>query len=289
MLATVLLVASVIALFAIAARRDAPSVRNKLLLVPLGLAILGMVAIPSAFVFNKWLGRMAMPPAIVGLALLALSVAALRARGRGAFALTALFVGYWVLTNNWSSQWCATLLEEPFATRPTPAHYDAVAVLGGGVSYRPWGEPQLSMAGDRVATAAELYHHGRASLLVCAGPVIGTRDGAADAMYMFGELGVPPMALLRVEGPRNTSEEIAAFAELARARGWRRLAIVTSAWHLRRAMHLARGQGITVTPLAADFLGGPIEVSVEDLWPSSVALYRMQVVSWELLGMAMGR
>ena len=289
MLATSLLVASVIALLVIAARRDAPSVRRKLLLVPVALLVAGMAAIPNAFAFNKWLGRLAMPPAIVGVALLALSVAALRARWRGALALSGLFVAYWVLTNNWTSLWCAAWLEEPFATRPPPAHYDAVAVLGGGVSYRPWGEPQLSLSGDRVATAAELYHRGRASLLVCAGPVIGARDGAADAMYMLGELGVPPTALLRVEGPRNTSEEMAAFAELARTRGWQRLAVVTSAWHLRLAMRLALGQGITVTPLAADFLGGPIEVNVEDLMPSSVALYRMQVVSWELLGMAMGR
>lgn len=289
MLATVLLVASVIALLVIAARRDAPSVRRKLLLVPAALVIGGIAAIPSAYAFNKWLGRLAMPPAILGIALLALSVAALRARWRGAFALSGLFVAYCVLTNNWLSLWCASWLEEPFATRPPPAHYDAVAVLGGAVSYRPWGEPQLSMAGDRVATAAELFHGGRASLLVCAGPVIGARDGGADAMYMLAELGVPPRAMLRVEGPRNTSEEIAAFAELAHERGWRRLAIVTSASHLRRAMRLARAQGITVTPLAADFLGGPIEVTVEDLLPSSVALYRMQVVSWELLGMAMGR
>jgi uncharacterized SAM-binding protein YcdF (DUF218 family) len=287
------LTASVVALLVIGARDLAPVVRRRWMLLPLALAALALAAAPSGFAPHKWLGRLLMPAALVWLALLLLSYRALRERRRGARLLCALFVGYWVLGNNWLSVWCASWLESPYWEPPVEGNYDAVAVLGGGTGYRPWGEAQLSLGGDRMATVAELYHAGRTRRILCAGPVVrdenGMRNGAADMMHVLEELGVPEEALVPIIGPTNTGEEIAAIAELVRARGWQRVGIVTSASHMRRAMRHAGRVGLAADALPADFLGGRIVWTIDEVLPSGIAFYRMQVIGWEVLGLLAGR
>jgi uncharacterized SAM-binding protein YcdF (DUF218 family) len=62
-----------------------------------------------------------------------------------------------------------------------------------------------------------------------------------------------PDAVLHVVGPvRNTHDEAVAVTGLARQRGWRRLAVVTSPLHTRRACATFERQGLAIVCRASD-------------------------------------
>ena len=71
------------------------------------------------------------------------------------------------------------------------------------------------------------------------------------------DLGVPAAALLTEERSRNTRENAEMSARLLRERGIQKVLLVTSALHLRRALHLFEHQGLLVHPVATDQGGSP--------------------------------
>jgi uncharacterized SAM-binding protein YcdF (DUF218 family) len=140
-----------------------------------------------------------------------------------------------------------------------------------------------------------LFRRGDASYLVATGTSIKglsspvERDVAAEAARIWRDLGVPGEAIVTLPGPRNTKEELAAVADLMKARGWRRIGLVTSAWHLPRAMALARGHGIDVVALPSDYRGGRSMPSMVYVVPSGTGFENVHLALWERLGRAVGR
>jgi uncharacterized SAM-binding protein YcdF (DUF218 family) len=107
-----------------------------------------------------------------------------------------------------------------------PFRAEAIVVLGDD-NYR----------GDRAAHAAALFHDGWAPRVVASGRWL--RPYASVAELIERDLaghGVPREAILRFpNSAASTYEEAQAVARLAHERGWRRLVIVTSNYHTRRA------------------------------------------------------
>lgn len=72
------------------------------------------------------------------------------------------------------------------------------------------------------------------------------------------DLGVPAAAVLTEERSRNTRENAEMSARLLRERGIQKVLLVTSALHMRRAVHLFEQQGLVVHPVATDHeVGSP--------------------------------
>jgi uncharacterized SAM-binding protein YcdF (DUF218 family) len=94
---------------------------------------------------------------------------------------------------------------------------------------------------------------------------------------------------VQVPGPRNTSQEVAALSALARDRGWRRIGLVSSGSHLRRAMRLADDNRLRVTPIPADVRGELQPASIAGLVPSGPGFYSVQVSSKEIVAGLVGR
>ncbi len=186
-------------------------------------------------------------------------------------------------------------LEAPFAGgNPLAAGpFDAVVVLGGDLGVDDVGSPTLGWSGERVALGARLYLAGRTELLAATGPWVrrgGTAVSVAEATRDYWSmLGVPPEGTLAFTGPRTTRDEILRTAREARARGWKRVGLVSSAWHLRRATRLARRAGLQVTPLAADRLGIMPPGGIRYAIPQAAGVMRTEHAAWELLGMLAGR
>jgi len=121
---------------------------------------------------------------------------------------------------------------------------DAIAVLGCRL-----GEQGrlLGTARRRVEHAARVFRDGAAPLVIASGGKVwfGVSEADAFAALLF-ELGVPAECVLRERRSLTTRGNARFVAELARERGLRRLGIVTSDWHMRRALAAFARHGLEV-------------------------------------------
>lgn len=108
---------------------------------------------------------------------------------------------------------------------------DAIAVLSDDNFYA-----------DRATRAAELFREGNAPLVVASGRRLRPNAGIAELMeHDLAERGVPRERILRFpHDGDNTREEAEALVKLAEQRRWRRMIVVTSNYHSRRARYIFR-------------------------------------------------
>ncbi|HKL54179.1 MAG TPA: YdcF family protein [Wenzhouxiangellaceae bacterium] len=136
---------------------------------------------------------------------------------------------------------------------------DAIVVLGGGMqpptSRNPY--PDLGAAADRYWHAWRLWRAGKAPEIVVSGGALPWRDAVAteaDAAVRFlTDLGVPTNRILLESASLDTYQNAQMTEAVLRTRGARKVLLVTSALHMRRA--LARFEpipGIEFVPVATD-------------------------------------
>src|SRR5262249_38783173 len=108
---------------------------------------------------------------------------------------------------------------------------DAIVVLGDDNFYA-----------DRATRAAQLFREGKAPLVVASGRRLRPNAGFAELMdHDLFERGVPKDKILRfAHDADSTLEEAEAVAKFAKERKWRRVIIVTSNYHTRRARYIYR-------------------------------------------------
>lgn len=130
----------------------------------------------------------------------------------------------------------------------------AIVVLGAGIQN---GQPRPALAA-RLDTAAALARLQPAALVaVCGGPVWGTTDTEAEVMarYLQQRHGIPPARLVLEKQSTSTALNLAGVRPLLQARGVAAtapLALVTSDFHLPRALRIARHHGFAdMVPVAA--------------------------------------
>jgi uncharacterized SAM-binding protein YcdF (DUF218 family) len=267
----------------------------------IALAASAAVVLLAALLFGrdlamqKLVSHLIMPSGLFWIALGTLSLYLLAVHGRAGRLTAILFVLYTILGNGWLAGALTAALEDgiPEYSLADGSTFDVVFVLGGGATVNPQHGAQLSDQGDRVIYAARLFHLGKTPILVTSGSSIGGIEPDVDltqpTLEIWRELGVPESAVRRIPQPKNTSQEIAAYKEMIAREGWKRIGIVSSAWHLPRIMRLARKAGIEATPLAADHRAAIPPFHPLMLIPQFSAANRVQRACWELVGMAVGR
>ena len=136
-----------------------------------------------------------------------------------------------------------------------PEPVDAIVVLGGGVDAD--GVPSFSTR-RRVLGAVRLLNDGQAKALILTGGPEGHPEGlrAADLMQAHAlSLGAPAEALILEPRAVSTFENLRFSFAVAEQQGLDRLAILTDAFHLERARHLAAYFGRPdVVPIAVEGL-----------------------------------
>jgi uncharacterized SAM-binding protein YcdF (DUF218 family) len=90
---------------------------------------------------------------------------------------------------------------------------------------------------DRASRAAQLYKDGRAPRVVASGRYLRPYASIAELMeHDLVERGVPASAVVRFpHRARDTREEAAALAPFLASHGWKKILVVTSNYHTRRA------------------------------------------------------
>ncbi len=154
---------------------------------------------------------------------------------------------------------------------------DAIVVLGGTAA--PLLAPRLEVEeygdGGRLHQTARLYHAKRAPFVVVAeGGTYITDDGskrgnAEDMRDLLVSLGVPADAILLEQQSRNTIENAAYTMEILKKRGFKKILLVTNAYHLRRAVPLFERFELDVTPVPCGFLAvGKPSIDIRSIVPN---------------------
>ena len=131
---------------------------------------------------------------------------------------------------------------------------DAIVVLAGGGVLS--GGELSDTSRRRTALGIDLYRDGLAPLLVLSGAV-GWRAESTARAALAGKCGVPDAAVIARTAGHTTHEEAATLAPLLRARGVRRLLLVTDASHMRRARRLLEDAGFDVLPAPVRVMDAP--------------------------------
>lgn len=218
----------------------------------------------------------------------------------GAMAATVCWLLYSAAGNGFIADKISRSLEakylsiDPLKEEPV----DVVIVLGGGCGLGANGRLQGNVSGDRMILAAQLYHQKITSKFICTGQRIATMnssgvDPAEASRDVLLKLGVPETAIEISEG-RNTAEEMLSLSRRFQ-NTQPRIGVLTSAWHLPRAMRLAERNGLHPIPIPADFRSAAnVEAIttgqiVENMIPSGYNLAVTCASAKEYLGMFAGR
>jgi uncharacterized SAM-binding protein YcdF (DUF218 family) len=133
--------------------------------------------------------------------------------------------------------------------------FAAIVVLGCAVRLDTDGRLMSGTLARRLEAAVRAYEAGAAGVTVVVASG-GRRWGASvEADVMARELtrrGVPESAIVRERCSLSTRDNARFSAAILARRGLSRAAIVTSPWHLRRALALFSGAGIESEPVAAE-------------------------------------
>jgi len=166
------------------------------------------------------------------------------------------------------------------------AQAQAIVVLGGGIypeAPEYGGEDSVARPTlQRLQYAATLQRRSQLPVLVTGGaPEGGRPEGEAMQKVLEQQFAVP---VRWVESASlDTAGNAALSAPLLRAAGVQRVALVSQAWHLPRAVALFEAQGFTVLPAPTGFRTRPPSAWKQYL-PSAEALLASQTALHEWLG-----
>ncbi len=137
---------------------------------------------------------------------------------------------------------------------PPVGEYDAMIVLGAQV--KPSGEPSLQLQW-RIDAAAKAWKERQSLIVVCGAQ--GGSEPAPEAHVMRDELikqGVAAEDILMDDKSFNTRQNIANAVALLEGHEVDHVLVVTSDYHLARAMAIAEDAGLSASGLGSPTLQG---------------------------------
>jgi uncharacterized SAM-binding protein YcdF (DUF218 family) len=118
------------------------------------------------------------------------------------------------------------------------------------------GADEFGDSADRFERAVALYQAGRARVLALSKVrpfVPGTLSEGERLRRMAIARGVPPSAIMLTAETVNTAAEADALSALASQQHWKRVLLVTSAFHMPRAMRLFRDAPAEIVPVPVGY------------------------------------
>lgn len=212
-----------------------------------------------------------------------------RRRVCGAAGLAILFLASAPAVANalfWNLEHSATSTYRPDVT------YDAVILLGGVVEEQPMsasGQPSYNDNVERLVMTHRLLANGNARVAVVSGASSSAELAAyGDGVVLVRQLedwGIAKERLIGEDKARNTRENALHVKEIARARGFERVLIVTSAFHMPRAAECFAAVDMKVDTLAVDYRADrPAFPSLSKLLPRAHSLMMTASVIRETFG-----
>ena len=181
-------------------------------------------------------------------------------------------------------------MESRSAGTGSPNRADAIVVLGGGagLSLNDFAELDFGMAADRMIMGAELARRGLGKVLVLGGSATVRPEVAPEPKrirHWLETWDVPKTPMLDLGPCRNTRDEALRAFELAQEQGWRRVLLVTSAWHMKRSEATFRAVGLDVVPVGCDFAGTASMAKGGNWVPQAQTMVLLQLWLHETVGL----
>jgi uncharacterized SAM-binding protein YcdF (DUF218 family) len=207
--------------------------------------ILGFFALPSNFIV------------LVGLIGAALLVTRRKRLGQGMMiaSLLALAIAGWSPLGNW----LMAGLEDRFPAWQGKGAPDGIIVLGGAVTpelSEERGTVALNESAERMTVVADLARRYPAARIVFSGGNGNLQGGPAEADFvlpLFDSFGIARERVTLEDRSRNTAENARFSKELARPKQDERWLLVTSAYHMPRAMSIFRRERFAVEAYPVDW------------------------------------
>lgn len=188
-------------------------------------------------------------------------------------------------------------MEVPPAVRPDVT-YDAAVLLGGLLDHDAtvgWGKPQYNDDSERLTATFDLLRTERVRFAVLSGGG-NPGDPLNEARVLADQLagwGIDRSRLVLEEKSRNTRENAVESAKIVRERGFRTLVLVTSAFHMPRAVDCFRAVDLAVDPLPVDYRSFDPAKTTPQLLPRSEKLadstFALREMAGRLVYRATGR
>lgn len=157
--------------------------------------------------------------------------------------------------------WLLRPLEDRFPQAAVSGPIDGIIVLGGAINTTR-GMTSMNEAAARMTESAALALRYPGAKLVFTGGdgslLANTPDGeakteAAAARQFYISLGIPASQLIIEDRSSNTYENAIFTKPLLDQKPGQRWLLITSAWHMPRAVGIFRRAGIDVIPYPVDF------------------------------------
>lgn len=238
----------------------------------------------------KILSKLMYPSTLVLLLLLLAFVLLLIRRRRGAglsllMALILVFLGSSPLVSDVYHRHERQHPPTPIAQSPTA---DAIVLLAGDISIPIPPRVESQIRGNRSAHTLRLYRAGKAPLIIVSGgnvfPQEGFRPEAAYTADLLQEWGIPQSAIIFEGNSRNTRENALETSKLLKNRQLNRVLLVTSAFHMPRALATFRGAGIDAIPSPSSISAELAQPTLLNWIPSLDGLGTIQSVAHEKIG-----
>jgi uncharacterized SAM-binding protein YcdF (DUF218 family) len=216
------------------------------------------------YFLSKTLGNLCQPVGFIWLVLIICLIRALiKRKKRQALFTGCLTLLITVVGSTKIPAFLLSTLEKPYAVKDlnTLPECDAVVLLGGTHNFSSFGvsSMELNQAFDRVITAVELVRLNKGKSLVIGGGEYsaGKQTGlngqlVADWLVKWKLFDAPIYVL---EYSSNTRDESMHTMHLAKKKDWKKIILVTSAWHMRRSEALFNRTELEIFPVGSDFEG----------------------------------
>jgi len=209
------------------------------------------------------------------------------ARGKRKSALYLILfsaVSLYFLSTKAASELFLRPLEDSYP-QPTALNGDVIVVLGGGeFGHCPDGICVSLTSMKRCIYAFFIQKRNSLPIIVAGGKLFGMHRTEAEIMGDFlSSLGAKDV----VEEKRtiNTWEQGKAISEVMKEKGWERAILVTSAFHMRRAVYSLQKNGVIVMPVPTDYRTDREGSVLSYLLPSSNQLNQSFLALHEYIGL----
>jgi Uncharacterized conserved protein len=188
--------------------------------------------------------------------------------------------------------WIARHWEYPLTKRTSlPDNVKVAVVLGGMSAYHEGAERvRYFQSGDRLFQALEVYKTGKVRKIFVSGGspnvLIKERPESEYLKTYLRNIGVPDSDLCIESVSRNTYENAKYTGRAFSNQGWeKRIILVTSAFHIKRAQKCFEKAGFTVIPYSTDCLQSVDGYTFGDfIIPDPIMLYNWQLLIKEWVG-----